>query len=125
MKVCVEKTEIFSENIKSTSKKLNDIKDDLHRLKIKLSDGQTEVDNIVIRITKIEAKMEETLYTLLKMRVAAERISEMFVCSEDNIKKRAEYKQADKAVAPKIDYIDMHNVILFKGVMKNGENNKY
>jgi len=72
MKVCVEKTEIFSENIKSTSKKLNDIKDDLHRLKIKLSDGQTEVDNIVIRITKIEAKMEETLYTLLKMRVAAE-----------------------------------------------------
>lgn len=123
MKINIGKTEVFAENIKNTSYKLDEIEEELHRIKIKLSDNQTEVDGIVTHISKIEDYIENSLYTLLKMSIAVQRISDIFITTEKNIERRLEEKPAKKNTEPKIEFIKINNIDIFQGIMNNVEDN--
>lgn len=123
MKINIGKTEVFAENIKNTSYKLDEIEEELYRIKIKLSDNQTEVDGIVTHISKIEDYIENSLYTLLKMSIAVQRISDIFITTEKNIERRLEEKPAKKNTEPKIEFIKINNIDIFQGIMNNGEDN--
>lgn len=123
MKINVDKTNTFAEKTKNTSLKLDEIKDELNRVSIRLSADQTEVEGITAHISKIEKQIDESIYNVLKMSVAAQRISENFSDIEKRLERTLENKPALKLSAPETEFINVDNLYVFKGIMDYGENN--